>query len=234
MSFPRVGILGMGDMGAALAAALVNHGVTVLSTIDGRSMNSCKRAHASGAMLYPKLADVVRGCDLFLSVVPSGAADALAEMVACHIDRSHNGQRLLFADCNAITPDHARRLASLIEAAGGSFVDAGIIGAPPGIGIPRLYLSGDRAAELLALDGMGIIPRDLRAPVGRASALKLLFAGLNKGFNALSATMAIAAEELDVGDALQAEIETMLPALSKRMESQIPFGAGLDKGTYLG
>ncbi|MEX0803113.1 MAG: DUF1932 domain-containing protein [Candidatus Binatia bacterium] len=223
MNLPRVGILGMGDMGAALAKSLSGHGVTVLTTLEGRSAASCDRAKSSGVTLQARLADVVQTCDVFLSVVPPSKADILAEAVASHIARDRTGGPLLFVDCNAVTPDHACRLARMIEAAGGSFVDGSIIGPPPGVGTPRLYVCGNRAAELLAFDGMGLIVRDLRAPVGRASALKLLFSGLNKGFNALSATMVIAAERLDMGEALQAEIETMVPALSKRMTAQIPY-----------
>jgi len=41
------------------------------------------------------------------------------------------GFRGIFVDCNAIAPGTAREAASLVEAAGAKFVDAGIVGPPP-------------------------------------------------------------------------------------------------------
>ena len=52
----------------------------------------------------------------------------------------------------------------IIEAAGGRFIDAGIIGGPPGSGSPpRFYASGPHEAVLGELDGKGI----MGAVVGR-------------------------------------------------------------------
>jgi 3-hydroxyisobutyrate dehydrogenase-like beta-hydroxyacid dehydrogenase len=223
MNHPCVGIVGMGDMGAALAKSLVNHGVVVLTTLEGRSEASRQRAVHSGVWVKPDLVDVVQNCDVFLSVVPPAQADSVAQAVAASLNGSVRERQLIFADCNAISPDHASRLATRIEGAGGKFIDASIIGPPPGVDTPRLYASGDYAEGLLNFDGMGISVRNLGIPVGGASALKMLFSGVNKGFNALSTTMLIAAERLELGDFLEAEISKGLPGLFQRMTGQIPY-----------
>lgn len=221
-ALPTVGILGTGDMGAAIARSFVSRGVRVLTTSSGRSAVSAERAAKSGADVRPTLADVVGSSDIFLSVVPSGQADGLsrAVMSCCAKPRA---SRLLYVDCNAITPQQARTLARQVETGGGDFVDASIIGPPPGVGVPRLYVSGPRANELSVFDDMDMRVRGLGDEYGRASALKLVFAGLNKGFNAMSAAMLIAAERLGVADGFEAEIADARPDFSKRMANQVPY-----------
>ena len=55
------------------------------------------------------------------------------------------GLRGVFVDANAISPATSRAVARMIEAAGASYVDGGIIGPPPvSAGSTRLYLSGRR------------------------------------------------------------------------------------------
>jgi 3-hydroxyisobutyrate dehydrogenase-like beta-hydroxyacid dehydrogenase len=209
-------------MGAAIARSLVRGGVRVLTTSNGRSAGSAERAAKSGADVRPSLADVVGSADIFLSVVPSDQVhDLMRAVMSC--DVKSRAAPLLYVDCNAITPRQARELAQQVEAGGGDFVDASIIGPPPGVGVPRLYVSGKRTTELHLFDGMDMRVCDLGVECGRASALKLVFAGLNKGFNALSAAMLIAAERLGVGDCFEAEVADARPDFSARMVSQVPY-----------
>jgi len=66
----------------------------------------------------------------------------------------------VFVDANAIAPETARRVGETVEACGASFVDGGIVGAPPTRSGPRLFLSGTdalRIAELFA--GTAVQPR---------------------------------------------------------------------------
>ena len=78
-----------------------------------------------------------------VSVCPPHAAEEVATAVA----------RLGFAgaylDANAISPTRARRINEIVTEFGATLVDGGIVGGPAWrTGTTRLYLSGDRAAEV--------------------------------------------------------------------------------------
>src|SRR3954452_2580289 len=160
-----VGLLHPGAMGATIGRAVRGE---VLWCPEGRSAATRKRAEGwEGVALeeLPARADVV------LSVCPPAAAEDVARSVA--------GFGGVFADANAISPMRAGRLG---EPFGARFVDGGIVG---GAGGPvRLYLCGERAAEVAALFGGDVEPVDLGPELGRASTLKLAFAHYQKGSRA--------------------------------------------------
>ena len=94
---------------------------------------------------------------------------------------------------------------------------------PPGVGTPCLYVSGAHGEALAAFDGMGLTVRHLGPEIGRASALKMVFAGINKGINALCAATLAVAEGLGVGDELEREITDRLTAVRQRVDAQVPY-----------
>jgi 3-hydroxyisobutyrate dehydrogenase-like beta-hydroxyacid dehydrogenase len=96
----------------------------------------------------------------------------------------------------------------LIEDAGGTFLDASIIGGPPRDGYtPRIYVSGANAEKVRFMNdyGLNIIPVSDR--VGDASALKMCYASLTKGSTALALTLMTAARALGVDHVLLEEFE---------------------------
>jgi hypothetical protein len=108
----------------------------------------------------------------------------------------------------------------VLEAAGASYVDAGIIGPPPVPGASvRLYVCGGRANEIAALfQGCILQAITLEGPVGAASALKVCYAAWNKGATALLAAIRALAEQEGVDAALLAEWKISLPDIPKRSE----------------
>ena len=91
-------------------------------------------------------------------------------------------RKAMFVDCNAVNVETVRRISSIIEPTGASFVDGSIIGHPPDPqGGPTFYFSGSAAKELAAFEGLGLKVRIMEAPIGAASALKMAYAGINKG-----------------------------------------------------
>jgi hypothetical protein len=62
----------------------------------------------------------------------------------------------------------------------------------------------------------------LDAPIGAASALKLSYAGLTKGFTALGTAMITAAANAGLSDALRTELARSQPDLLVRLEHFIP------------
>jgi hypothetical protein len=62
-----------------------------------------------------------------------------------------------------------------------------------GVSDPRLYASGAAAARFASLRQYGLDVRVLQGPLSAASALKISYAGINKGMQAIGAAMMLAA-----------------------------------------
>ena len=96
-----------------------------------------------------------------------------------------------------------------LNGVGGQFVDGSIVGPPAWqAGSTRFYLSGPRADEIAELfDGTLTEAIVLGDEIGRASALKMVFAAQTKGFTALLSAIQAAAEHLGVRADLDREWE---------------------------
>jgi 3-hydroxyisobutyrate dehydrogenase-like beta-hydroxyacid dehydrogenase len=217
---PHVAIVAAGNMGAGVGRRLVEHGVEVLTLLTGRSAASQKRAKEAGmvGVSAEQLVDV----DLLLSIVPPASALAFAEQTAFALKSAR--RKPVFVDCNAVNPTTVRHIQAVIAATGTDFVDAGIIGFPPRPGssrTPHIYASGEHAAKLAVLSDYGLDIRVLDGPVGAASALKMAYAGINKGVQALFSAMVLAATRAGSADTLRGELmeseSPILAAMSKRI-----------------
>ena len=209
-----VGLLHPGEMGATVGTTVVGGGARVLWASEGRSTATRSRALEIGLEEAGTMAAVVRASRVILSVVPPHGALALARAVAAL------GFRGLYVDANAVAPDTARRIGRVVEAAVARFVDGGIIGpATRTRGTTRIYLAGPAAPEIAVLFGAGPIDAIvLDAPNGAASALKMAFAGWNKGSQALLAAIRAFALAEGVDAALLAEWKISMPDTIGRSE----------------
>ena len=206
---PTITIVAPGNMGAAMGARLVDNGLEVRTSLTGRSAASAARANAAGmrAVEGEDLVDV----DLFLSVLPPGDAIRLAKDMAALI--RGRARRPAYIDCNAVSPATVAEIAKIMAEAGAPFIDGGIIGLPPreGHAGPRLYVSGSEAHRAAVLNAFGLEAPVLDGPVGAASALKMSYAGITKGINAIGTAMVLAAERAGAGAALRAEMAGSIP-----------------------
>ncbi len=151
---------------------------------------------------------------LVLSIVPPGVASAVADEAA-RVAKDTGAEGRIFVDCNAISPGRSRQIAATVHAAGMSYVDGGLIGAPPSPGRPTaLFLSGeggDVVADALRTP-------EIRAewlgpePAAAASALKMSYAAWTKGLNALVLSIRALARAEGVDEALVAEWQRSQPA----------------------
>ena len=106
-----------------------------------------------------------------------------------------------------------------VTAGGASYVDGGIIGTPPVTpGFIRLYLSGDRAAEIRALFEGSAVDARLVAPPGTASAVKMAYASWTKGSAALLLAARALARAGGVEPVLLEEWGISQPGLERRSE----------------
>jgi 3-hydroxyisobutyrate dehydrogenase-like beta-hydroxyacid dehydrogenase len=220
MSRPTIALLSPGAMGAGVGARLTAAGFTVLTSLDGRSTRSVARAEAAG-MIGAADAELA-GAGLVLSIVPPADAEPLARRLLPYV--AARAQKPLYVDANALNPSSKRALAALLAGAGCDFVDGAILGPPPveGKDRTRLMLAGPRAAEAAVLEVPGVAVRVLDGPVGAAAALKMCYAGINKGVAGLATAMLLAAERNGASDALRAEMQIGMPDLFKRAQRQVP------------
>jgi 3-hydroxyisobutyrate dehydrogenase-like beta-hydroxyacid dehydrogenase len=217
---PVVAIIAQGAMGSGVGARLVEQGLEVTTSLAGRSAASAERARGAG--MKPVSDEEVAAADFFLSIVPPGDALTLAEKFAPIIKGGNH--KPVYVDCNAVNPLTAVRIADVISESGAPFVDAGIIGGPPRRDgyRPAFYASGPDAARFAALTEFGVDARMIEGPIGAASAMKMSYAGITKGFTALGAAMMLAATRAGTAEALRQELSASQPALLSWLDRQMP------------
>ena len=217
---PVVAIIAPGNMGAAVGARLTTNGVKVLTSLANRGAASAARA--AGAGLEPASDAEITRADFLLSIVPPKEAVGLAERLAPALAAAN--KKPIFVDCNAISPATAVRIAGIIEPTRAPFVDGGIVGGPPRAGSPgpRFYVSGPEASRVAILSDYGLIVRQVKGPVGAASALKLSYAGINKGLIAIGSAMVLAARRAGVEEALLRELAESQRAVLAQLSRGVP------------
>ena len=236
MATSCVAILSPGDMGHAVGALLRERGFRLVSALTDRSELTRARAERAGIADAGDLEGVVRAAEGILAILPPAEAEPLARRVAEAMVRT--GCTPIYADCNAVSPATVSRIADAISVAGAPFIDAGIIGAPPGPKRPdtRFYASGPDSKRLEGLAGRGahggITVIGLGEEIGRASAIKMAYAALTKGSMTLQAAVLMTAMRLGVFEELGREFEKSQPEAWARMRV-LPF-LPADSGRWVG
>lgn len=215
-----IAILAPGAMGSAVAQRLTAHGARVLTSLGGRSEASAKRAAASGMVAVDDAE--IAGADIILSIVPPGEAITLAEWLATLIVKYRKTP--VIVDCNAVNVETVQKIDGIIASSGARFVDGGIIGLPPkpGTAGPAFYVSGEHAGDVAVLKQLGLDLRVVEGPVGAASALKMSYAGINKGLTAVGAAMVLAATRAGAAAALRDELALSQPQILARLGNALP------------
>jgi 3-hydroxyisobutyrate dehydrogenase-like beta-hydroxyacid dehydrogenase len=217
---PTVAIIAPGNMGAAVGRRLTENEVTVLTSLAGRSEESVRRAREAG--MQPVEERALAEADFLLSIVPPGDALKLATRLAPTLAAVN--RKPVYVECNAVSPATMQKIADVIATTGCAFVAAGIIGPPPKPGSTntKVYASGPAAKDVVRLNEYGLIVRVLEGPLTTASALKMSYAGITKGFTALGAAMMLAATRGGSAEALKAELAESRPDLLRYLSNQMP------------
>lgn len=208
MPVTTIGIVSPGDMGQAVAMRLKECGFEVLTALEGRSARTRALAQQAALEDCGSLHALAARCDLILSIIDPGAALDTARKAAAAIAATGTaGSKLIYAECNAVSPRHKLEMEQMIRAAGGGFVDVGIIGPPPrGAGNVRLYASGPEAKVLEAIRHEKLVIRVVSGRVGDAAAVKMCYGAVTKGMIALGTEMMVVAQRLGVADTVDAEM----------------------------
>jgi 3-hydroxyisobutyrate dehydrogenase-like beta-hydroxyacid dehydrogenase len=221
VTFQKIGIMSIGEMGFHWAKLLKSHGVEVLTYDKDRGEVSRKRAENSGVKSVPSMAALVREAELIVSIVVPSAAKRVAAKVAKAVQKAGR-KDLLYLDANAISPMTADDIAKTLMPAGVNFVDGCIIGAAARVGKETIvYVSGPDAARLRDLEAFNIPIRVLGPSTNQASAFKVVYAGLTKGLQGLFCELLMGARSFGLLNDIRAQYEESFPGLLDKVSSSI-------------
>lgn len=198
----HVVVLHPGAMGSRLGGELRRAGHQVSWVEQGRSQASAARAGREG-LLPCAWADVARADVIVCSCAPQGAVDVATRVAAA-------GFPGLYLDANPLSPATLAAIGDTLGEA--TFVDAAVIGPPPGTSDSptHLVLSGEPQGVAVAgrlWQGTGVSVLVAGQTVGAASAAKAAFALYNKGRLALAVLARSLARSAGVEDVLKAQAE---------------------------
>ncbi len=217
MSFKRIGILSIGEMGYHWARVLGAHGVELSTVTGNRSETTRQRAESAGVQVLPSLEALVSHVDLVVSIVVPSASKQVATRVAGTIARCGK-KGLLYLDANAISPMTAEELNRVLTKVRARYVDGCIIGSAAKMDQgAEVYVSGPDAPSLEELNLLGLSVKVLGSGSSQASALKVLHAGLTKGLAGLFLELLVGAEKFSLLSQTLDDYERSYPGLPRKV-----------------
>jgi 3-hydroxyisobutyrate dehydrogenase len=195
----RVGVVGVGRMGANMARRLSETGFTIAAVYDAVPERARELAEELGTMAPLKLAAVTAASDVVLTVVTDDAA--MRAIYAPTGDSLLTGaSERIFVNCATLTPAVHVEIDARVRAAGGAAIEACMASSIPQARSGQLYLmcAGDEAAFTRIRPLFEALAGSLRwiGGPGTAAQVKAL---VNMLMNVNTAGLA---EALALGDAL--------------------------------
>ncbi len=209
----RVGLIGFGEVGSSLGLGLNSQGVEVVAYDKGYQTSPFgeliqKRSREAGVPLVGSVAELVKGGDLILAMVPGSVALEAARAAATAGLKS--GQ--MYVDVGTATPPIKEEMAALVEGAGAAFVDVAIMGSPlqdrHRVATLASGKEAPRYVEMVTPFGMKVSVVGERP--GRAAAIKMFRSIFMKGIEALVIETLIACKTWDVADAVMDSVTKSL------------------------
>ena len=218
MNLSRIGLMGYGEVGKVFSAGLLaQSGVQCVSAWDvkmrsGAPAQAVEQAHAAAAGIAAQssAAALCAASSFIISAVTASNTLAVAQEVAQHIQPG-----TLFLDLNSASPATKQQCAALIDAAGGHYVEAGVMTSVPpyGIKVPML-LGGAKAAKLAQrLSDWGMNARAVSEQLGVASAIKMCRSIMIKGLEALVIESYATARAYGVEDHVLPTLQETFPSI---------------------
>lgn len=213
----RVGLLGFGEAGRALAPVLAAR--SELHVHDAAFAADPGRAGPVadlGATAVPDVAGLAP-CELVLSLVtPAAALDAATAFAP------HAAPGTLYVDLNSTAPEGKRAVAAALPPA--RVVDGVLTGGGirlDGAAIPISLAGPDAAGAAALLRRLGLTATPVGTEVGAAAALKMLRGVVVKGLEALCVEALLAAAELDLVEPLLDDVAASLDRPAREFLSML-------------
>jgi 3-hydroxyisobutyrate dehydrogenase len=236
---PRVGFVGLGNMGSALALRLAAADGVRLTVFD-LDQARCRALAAAGAMVATSPRDLAMGSEVVLTCLPT-SEHVRSVVFDDHGLASGLAAGALVIDCTSGHPETTREIAAQLATLAVTLIDAPVSGGPQGAaaGTIALLVGGHtsdvaRAGAVLSL----ISPRVLHVgPVGAGHTAKLLNNVLAAGQRMLAFEMAAVAAANGVDPATFVQAVNTSSGRSYATEVTMPrhvFGEQLVQGFTLG
>ncbi|MBI5275579.1 MAG: NAD(P)-dependent oxidoreductase [Burkholderiales bacterium] len=177
MNPKRIGLVGFGEVGRIFAAGLAPQ-VEQLRAWDLKFADAAAKCPEA----VSSMRELCEASELVISAVTASNTLVAAQEAALSIRPG-----TVFLDLNSASPGTKQQAGAAIEAAGGHYVEAGVMTSVPpyGIRVPML-LGGARAAELAQhLQAWGMDAKAVSEQLGVASAIKMCRSVMIKGLEAL-------------------------------------------------
>lgn len=185
----EIGFLGFGEVASTISKGLINHGIDVCTSVEGRSPLTIELAKKTGVNLYPTNKNIAESADILFSAVTPSSAIQIAQEVGKYV-------KGVYVDINNISPNTAKKTLSFIE--NGKTVDASIIG-PITTGLDtQIIVSGPYAYQLNKMNKYGMNIKIIGTDIGQASAVKILRSSFTKGVSALLFETIYCAYKMDI------------------------------------
>ncbi|MEU7900359.1 NAD(P)-dependent oxidoreductase [Nonomuraea sp. NPDC049152] len=137
----RVTVIGLGSMGSALAAALLDKGVE--TTVWNRSAGKAEALAARGARVAATPREAVEAADLVIAcVLDYDALHGVLDPVAGSLE----GRQLV--NLTSGSPEQARQMDGWARSHGAGYLDGAIMTTPPGVGSQEMMILYSGSAEV--------------------------------------------------------------------------------------
>lgn len=227
-----VGLLGFGEVGQVLADDLSAVSGVLLRAYDtqfGRDSLPHRAVHAR-PQIEPaaSASDLPRGCDIIISAVT-----AAEDLAATRLISEGLAAGTYVLDLNSVAPDTKRTCATIVDEAGGRYVEAAVM-APIGHKRSRspILLGGPHAAAFrtraLALGFSDA--RVVSGEIGPASATKMCRSVVVKGIEALVTESLLAARHYAVDEAVLESLGDLMAGRNWRAYAHYLIGRSIEHG----
>ncbi len=228
----NIGLMGYGEVGRILAEDLRAQGVAVCTydlKLDAAASAGPLQAHAAqhGVRLMPSGGALAAACDLIVSAVTASQTVRVAQTCAPALQAGS-----YFLDFNSASPGAKQGAATLIDGAGGRYVEGAVMTSigPYRIKVP-LLLGGAFAAELCPLiNALGFASKVASDQLGVASATKMCRSVMIKGFEAMVIESFSAARHYGVEDAVVASLYETFPGIDWEKQAAYFFQRVIEHG----
>lgn len=223
----KIGLVGLGRMGAAIAQRLTQNGFEVVGW--DQNADACQALAKSGPRIVGSAREVAAATDIILSIITEDhGVRRIFTGSEGFLTADVTGK--LFIEMSTLQPMTGRELAPIVEAKGARLIESPVLGTIPQVRDGKLFaLVGGRAEDLeRARPLLEKLTRSIKhmGPNGSGYAMKLAVnLGLGAYVQALSESLALGAQQ---GLTLEQMLEVLqeAPYASNWMKSKI----GIMKG----
>lgn len=209
-----VALIGLGEVGQALAADLRKAGVEAISAFDiafARADSAqAQAAKALGLTVAASAPEAARRATLAISAVTAGSALDAARATAPGLLGG-----TMYLDVNSVAPRTKQEAAEIVEKAGGRYVEAAVMSPihPKGIGTPILLGGAHTEAFIEIGVPLGFNARKYADRIGAASSVKMCRSVMIKGLEAMVIESFTTARAYGVEAAVLASLTETFPGI---------------------